>query len=213
MRRTFEKELKELKNDILRMGSLVEDSLNKALTSLESSDVKLAEEVLANDQDIDKLNYDIEEKSTTLTATQCPVARDLRLIHSILFIAVHLERAGDLASNLAKMTFKIKEVHVIKYTSLLEEMGDKASKLIHLSLEAFANNDIKLAKELPKMDEPIDETFKAFFKEIVKSGGDEMILDALSNIILAARYIERIADHAVDIGQRVTYMVTGDFQA
>lgn len=209
MRRIFHKELKELKNDVLKMGSLVEDTVNKAVNSLATGDTELAKEVLKSDAAIDDLNLSIEEKATQLIATQCPVARDLRFIHSILYISIHLERAGDLAHNVAKMTKKVKGTPVGEFMANIEEMGNQASKIIHLSMEAFINKDIKLARKLPKLDEPIDEGFKSFFKKLVKFSGEEKLIDAASNIILVSRYLERIGDHAVDIGQRVSYMVTG----
>jgi phosphate transport system protein len=209
MRKTFYKELKELKSDILMMGSQVEDCVNKAVRSLATFDIDLAEEVIENDREIDSLNHLIEEKGTQLIATQCPVAKDLRFIHSIVYIAIHLERAGDLATNVAKMTKKIKDAPVSDLLTGVEEMGMQASKIIHLSMEAFANGDTKLARKLPLLDEPIDNNFKLFIKSLVKFAGEEKLIDAASNIILVARYLERIGDHGVDIGERVFYMITG----
>lgn len=212
MRRTFYEELKELKSDILKMGSLVEESVNKAVKALAEGDIKLADEVIKSDAKIDDLNLSIEEKSIQLIATQCPVARDLRFIQSILYISIHLERSGDLAHNVAKMAKKVKDMPISDFISNIEEMGAQASKIIHLSLEAFADGNVKLAHRLPLLDEPVDENFKTFFKQLVKHAGDEELIDAASNIILVSRYLERIADHAVDIGQRVSYMVTGQIE-
>lgn len=212
MRKTFHQELKELKNDILKMGSQVENSVNKAVRSLVTADKELANEVIKNDKVIDNFNISLEEEATKLIATQCPVARDLRFIHSILYIAIHLERAGDLATNVAKMSKKISDVQVNDLTENIEEMGAQASKIIHLSMEAFATGNIKLAHKLPELDEPIDESFKSFFKSLVRFSGDEKLIDAASNIILVSRYLERIGDHAVDIGQRVSYLITGELK-
>lgn len=209
MRRTFHEELKGLQEDILKMGSLVEQCVHDAIRALVEGDIKLAEKVIAGDDVIDALNLSIEERSMHLLARQSPVARDLRLIHSILFIIIHLERMGDLSYNLAKMARKKTPVQIKSLVDTLQEMGILAGKLVHASLEAFANRDAKLAAKLAKMDEPIDDLFKVFFKDLAKYAGQENMFDAASYMILAARYIERIADHAVDIGERVNYLVTG----
>ncbi len=209
-RKSFHDELKTLKEDMLKMGVLVEDTLHNAIKALITEDLDLARKVVAGDDDIDDYYINIEQESMRLLATQFPVARDLRLVYSVLFVTIHLERMGDLASNIAAMTQKISEGPKLeKLLDTIQEMGSFASKIVHSSLEAFDKKDLELAKKLPEMDEPIDDLFKIFFKELVNQAGNEETIDAASNMVLAARYVERIADHAVDIGERVNFLVTG----
>ncbi len=210
MRKIFHDELKLLKKDILKMGVLVEQRIHNAINALVNDDLGSAEEVVKGDDDIDKLYIDLEASSMRLLATQSPVAKDLRFIYSVLFVTIHLERMGDLASNIASMVSKASGgPRLENMLEIIQEMGTLSGKIVHSSLEAFDKKDLDLAKELPEMDEPIDDLFKLFFKELVNQAGNEETVDAASNMVLAARYVERIADHAIDIGERVNFLVTG----
>lgn len=210
MRKIFHDELKLLKKDILKMGVLVEQRIHNAINALVNDDLGSAEEVVKGDDDIDKIYIDLEASSMRLLATQSPVAKDLRFIYSVLFVTIHLERMGDLASNIASMVSKASGgPRLENMLEIIQEMGALSSKIVHSSLEAFDKKDLELAQKLPEMDEPIDNLFKLFFKELVNQAGNEETVDAASNMVLAARYVERIADHAVDIGERVNFLVTG----
>ncbi|TET53186.1 MAG: phosphate signaling complex protein PhoU [Actinobacteria bacterium] len=210
MRKIFHDELKLVKKDILKMGVLVEQRIHNAINALVNDDLASAEEVVKGDDDIDKFYIDLEANSMRLLATQSPVAKDLRFIYSVLFVTIHLERMGDLASNIASMVSKASGgPRLENMLGIIQEMGVLSSKIVHSSLEAFDKKDLELAKRLPEMDEPIDNLFKLFFKELVNQAGNEETVDAASNMVLAARYVERIADHAVDIGERVNFLVTG----
>lgn len=214
MRKTFHEELKSLSSEIIQMGELVERAIDRAVKSLVKGDLDLAAEVIRGDDEIDHYKVDLEEQCTYIIARQCPVAKDLRLIHSILFISSHLERMGDLALNMAKTTKRTSEEESVPaLLDLISEMGEQTKQVVRTSLEAFAKKDVALAKTLPKLDEPIDKLFKQFFKELahtaVKRGPS---LEWASNMVLASRYLERIADHSVDIGERVSYLVTGIFE-
>jgi len=208
MRKIFHEELDALKSEVLEMGSLVEQTLHDSINALVNEDLKLADKVVKGDDDIDDFYIKLERESMRLLATQFPVAKDLRLVYSVLFVTIHLERMGDLASNIAAMVKKVGEGPRLEgLVDTVQEMGTMASKIVHASLEAFDKKDVKLAKKLPEMDEPVDELFKTFFKELVKLAGNEDTIDAASNMVLAARYVERISDHAVDIGERVNFLV------
>ena len=210
MRKTFHEELRAQREEIRRMGELVELAIDNAVRSLVEGDVALAAQVIAGDDEIDRINLNIEEQSMYLIARQCPVAGDLRLIHSILFISIHLERMGDLALNMAKTTRRTQEDESLPgLLALISEMGELVKKVVQTSLEAFHNDDVELARTLPELDDPIDSLFKQFFKELASTASKKGAFEWASNMVLASRYLERIADHAVDIGERVTYMVTG----
>jgi phosphate transport system protein len=213
MRKTFHQELKELKGEVLRMGQLVTEQIDDGVKALVKADEKLVAKVIDGDDEIDDITIAVEEQGLALLARQAPVAVDLRLIQSLMFIAVHLERMGDLALNIAKAARKttVKSEGSPELIGLINKMGKKVHKVVDASLDAFDRKDCVLAQKLPEMDEPIDALFKQFFKELTKST-DEESLEWASNMVLASRYLERIADHAVDIGERVCYLVTGEFQ-
>ncbi len=213
MRGIFHQELKKLKNDVLVAGELVEQAIDRAVAALVDGDVALANLVIAGDDEIDRRTLEIEENSLSLVATQGPVARDLRLIFSILFIATHLERMGDLAHNMAKISKRISsEERQQALLDLLSEMGRQTQGIVHAAVKAFSEKDLELARVLPQLDQPIDDLFRRFFKELAKVRDAERYFEQASNLVLASRYLERIADHAVDIGERVSYLVTGKME-
>ncbi|MBI4744384.1 MAG: phosphate signaling complex protein PhoU [Actinobacteria bacterium] len=213
MRKTFHEELKELQAEILRMGDLAVSAVTKSIKSLIEGNIELADEVIIGDDEVDKLNLDIEEASMHILARQQPVAKDLRLIHAVLLITVHLERIGDYALNIAKITKRLnRQIEEKTLLDLISEMGSLSCSLVNKSLQAFDEKDAELATSLSLLDEPIDHLYKRFLKELKKSRDDEDFMGEATELILASRYLERVADHAVDIGERVTFLVTGEFK-
>jgi phosphate transport system protein len=213
-RKTFHEELRDLKAEIIELGGLVVKSFELALRSIVENDISLVEIVRQNDDAIDRMTIEVEEKGMAILARQAPVARDLRLVYSILFIGIHLERMGDLSLNIAQVAKHVSELHESSSTFLkiIKEMGALTLGVVKASLEAFDKKDVDLALKLPSMDEPIDGMFKDFFKELAKTSTEEYSLDWSTSMILVSRYLERIADHAVDIGERVSYFVTGEMK-
>ena len=213
MRKTFHDELKDLQQQVLKMGKLVEKTIKDSVKALVEDNTSLADKVIKGDDKIDDLALSIEEQALAIQARQSPVAKDLRLIYSVLFIAIHLERMGDLALNIAKGVKRTSDEPKVKsLVDLLLKMGILTSKVVGESLKAFMLKDCKLARKLPVMDEPIDALFKDFLKELSHLSAKGKSLDWASNMVLASRYLERIADHAVDIGERVCYLVTGEMK-
>ncbi len=213
MRKIFQEELKKLKSDVAGVGRLVEDAIGQAVASLVFGDIEAAAQVIAGDDEIDRRALDIEESGLSLVATQSPVARDLRLIFSIIFISTHLERMGDLAHNMAKISRRMSpEDKQPVLLDLISEMGRQTQGIVHAALQAFVDRDLELARALPHLDKPIDELFRRFFKELAKVSNAERYFEWASNMVLAGRYLERIADHSVDIGERVSYLVTGKME-
>ncbi|MCL5292057.1 MAG: phosphate signaling complex protein PhoU [Actinobacteria bacterium] len=208
-RKTFHEELSELEAITSQMGELVLHSINGSIEAITACNMEAADETIERDSTIDALYHEIEEHSLAIVARQAPVASDLRLCFSVIFIAIHLERMADLAVNVAKGAKRACPMEgVAPLIKLVADMGRQTADLVEASMKAFSNRDIELAHKLPDMDEPIDRMFKAYFKELAKHP-DEESLEWISTIILAGRYLERIADHAVDIGERVSYLVTG----
>jgi phosphate transport system protein len=210
LRRTFHEELTDLKNDVLRMGRITRQAVDNAVKVVVDCDIELADEVIAIDDQIDQLNYHIEERSMEIMARQAPVARDLRLCWTIMFIAMHLERMGDLSVNLAKGAKRVcptGEV-VIPVSEHINEMGQHVIVLVDTVLQAFADGNTELANKLSGMDDVIDRMHKNMFARLSQYQGNES-MEWLGNILLASRFLERIADHCVDIAKRIDYLVTG----
>lgn len=215
MRKYFHEELEELNEDIVKMGNMVADAVKKSVKAISQVDTTIAEEVIEGDDQIDALNLMVEEMSMHMLARQQPVAKDLRTIYSILLITGHLERSADLAVNIAKIAIRKRAPSILRVAEenaikILIEIGDRSCDLLVDSIKAFAERDLTLAEKLKKKDDPIDLLYKQFLKELKNCHeGDEDLIDSVISLILASRYLERIADHAVDIGERVIYMVTG----
>lgn len=210
LRRTFHDDLVDLKNDVLTMGRITRQAIENAVKVVVDCDIELADEVIAIDDKIDELNHSIEEHCMELIARQAPVAKDLRLCWTIMLIAIHLERMGDLAVNLAKgakRSCPTGEV-VTPVSEHINEMGQQTLVLVDLVLKAFEENNVELAQKLNGMDDEIDRMHKTIFSRLSKYQGNESI-EWIGNILLASRFLERIADHCVDIGERVDYLVTG----
>ena len=213
-RKSFHEELEELGQEVVRMGGLVETAVNKSLDALLEPNAELAEEVIKEDDAIDEMNMNIEEKSLHMLARQQPVAADLRLISSILKIVIHLERMGDYAFNVAKITRRLnKGDEAEQILEIITEMSKKTREVTMASIKVFKERDLELAHMLPEMDADIDEAFKRLIRELGVCLGDETCpANWSTSIILASRNIERMADHAVDIGEQVIYMITGEME-
>ncbi len=213
MREGYRKELKDIKAEVIDIGRLVVEMARDATTSLVEGDVALAEEVIARDDEVDARCLALEERTLETIATQFPVARDLRLLYSLAHVNIHMERMGDLGVNIAKAarrTASRKGPRTLY--DLIKAQGNLVHRVLEAMLEAFEKNDLELAYKLKDMDEPIDHLFKQFFRELGRLQ-DEDDIEWASQMVMASRYLERIADHAVDIGERLVYVVTGAFEA
>ena len=211
MREGFRRELKDLKAEVLDIGRQVTEVTRKAVTSLVEGDVDRAQQVIDNDSVIDRRCLGVEEHAIEVIATQFPVARDLRLLYSLTYIALHLERMADLAVNIAKATKRTAARRGPQTLyDLIQAQGNLVYRVLDATSEAFEKSDVELARKLEELDEPIDHLYKQFFRELGRLQEEEDI-EWASSMVLASRYLERIADNAVDIGERIAYLVTGEF--
>jgi len=212
LRKSFHEELKELQDDVLTMGRITKQAIENAIKAVVDCDVELANEVIAIDDEIDDLNHRIEEQAMMIIARQAPVASDLRLCWTTMFIAIHLERMGDLAVNMAKGAKRSCPVAgtVSQVSEHINEMGQQTLILVDLCLKAFETKDINMAGKLAGMDDVIDRMHKNMFQELAKHQSNES-MEWLGGILLASRFLERVADHCVDIAERINYLVTGQF--
>ncbi len=216
MRKTFHQRLEEITDEVLVMGSLVQDAVHNSIEALMRMDPELAEKVIKEDERVDEHDISIEEKCIMLQAEHQPVAVDLRFIHSISIIIKHLERIGDLAVNIGKivkiLSTKDEKSNIDReIIDLLVEMGNLAEPELGKALEAFKNKDAKIAAKLGKSDDAIDEIQEMIFKKLFTTNKGEEDIKFVTNIALASRYLERIGDQSVNIGERVLYFLTGDY--
>lgn len=211
MRDAFRQELKALKSEVLSIARDVTDMVRQAVSALVEGDVDKAQAVLGRDDDMDRRCLGIEEKSLEIIATQGPVARDLRLLYSLTFMALHLERMADLSCNIAKAAMRTASRRGPQTLyDLIQAQGNLVTRVLDAMAEAFESSDLELARKLQDLDEPIDHLYKQFFRELSRVH-DEEDIEWASSMVMASRYLERIADNAVDIGERIAYLITGAF--
>jgi phosphate transport system protein len=215
MRKTFHQKLEELTEDVLAMGSLVQDAIHNSIEALLNMDQQLAEKIIEGDEKINEYDIFIEEKCIILQAEHQPVAVDLRFLHSVSIIIKSLERIGDLAVNIARIIKRLSKNKEKKsldksIIDLLIEMGNLVKVGLAYALEAFKHRDAKLASRLGKSDDSIDKIQKMIFKKLFTEKGKEDIR-FITDVALAGRYLERMGDQSVDIGDRIIYFLTGDY--
>ncbi|HXM17213.1 MAG TPA: phosphate signaling complex protein PhoU [Candidatus Tumulicola sp.] len=209
-RESFHRILDETQQDVLRLGSLVEEAIARAVDALTRSDVKLAEEIIEADDIIDDLNVRIETNCLNLLALQQPMASDLRTIAAMLDIIIDLERIGDHACDIARITKNLANEPQLKPFIDIPRMASKAREMLRESLDAFANHDASIAHKVPEKDDEVDRLYRNVFKELIGfMAKDPKAINVGSNLILVALYLERIADHATNVCERVVYMVEG----
>lgn len=212
-RKSFQEQLAEAENLVVETAGLVLRLLDGTVTALESRDEEVASGVIQGDDPVDERYLEIEQRILTLLATQAPVASDLRLVSAMLHINIHLERVADLCVNIAKfvkLALDLPRSPVI--VQELVEMGRQASLMLDTAIRSFSARDLELALGLPRMDDRIDRLNRELFKQAIQFGGDEGAIEWGSRMILASRQIERMGDHAVDIGEQVAFMITGEFR-
>ncbi len=213
MRVSFQEELDQLEASLQEEGALVLRVLRGALNALEQRDVELADEVIAFDDDVDRLYLQIELGIQTLLARQTPVATDLRLVLAMLHINLHLERMADYAVTIAKLTKLVADVEPDPpLQQSLQEMGERAEEMIRVALDSFADRDLDRAETLVELDELIDRTNRRFVKRVVELVAEPELREWVLRMVLVSRTLERIGDHAVDIGEQVAYLLTAEFR-
>ncbi|NSW89840.1 MAG: phosphate signaling complex protein PhoU [Firmicutes bacterium] len=212
-RHSFDTELKELHMELIKMGSLVEESIEKTILALKKQDIKLAKRVFLDDDIIDDLEQKIERKCLHLIATQQPLAKDLRSIGTALKIITDMERIADHSADIAEITIRMAGEKYIKPLIDIPLMAELAKNMVKKSLDAYVKQDIELAKEVCSDDDDVDNLFAKIKLElinIVKNEPDS--IDQVINFLFIAKYLERMADHATNIGEWVVFNVTGEHE-
>jgi phosphate transport system protein len=213
MRVTFQEELDQLEAGLHEEGTLVLRALRGALNALVQQDDELADEVIGFDDEIDQRYFTIEEGTQELLARQTPVASDLRLVLAMLHVNLHLERIADYCVTIAKL---VKLAPVVApdrmFVAAFEEMGSRAEEMIRVALDSFSKRDLAQAETLVELDELIDRANRRFVQNVLSFGRDPTLQEWGLRMIIVSRCFERIGDHAVDIGERTAYLVSGEFR-
>jgi phosphate transport system protein len=214
MRTTFQEELEGLEAALQEEGALVLRSLRSSLNALDRGDVELADEVIRFDDEIDLRYVAIEEGVQSLLARQTPVAVDLRLVLAILRVNLHLERMADYCVTVAKLTKLMDDLDVrdARIASSIEDMGQRAEEMIRVALDSFAERDAEKAQTLVDLDELIDRANRGAVENVLNLGSSPQEREYGLRMLVVSRCVERIGDHAVDIGEQVAYLVTGEFR-
>src|SRR6478752_3501430 len=212
-RQSFQQQLDAVEEQLQNHGRLVMRALDRSIEALLAGDEQLADLVIAEDDENDAAYMRIEEEVERMLALQTPLATDLRLILAILHINLHLERMGDQCVNIAKLT-KL-TLNLMIASELLEsfqKMGEQAEAMTEEAMTAFAERNAERGERLVTMDSVINSENRNLARRIMALGGDEQIREAGLHAIIISRCLERIGDNAVDIGERVAYLVSGEFR-
>jgi phosphate transport system protein len=213
LRISFQEELDRTEAALQEEGEHVLRALRGALNALWERDSELADEVIAFDDEIDRIYLDIEDSIQLLLARQTPVATDLRLVLALLHSNLHVERMGDYCVTIAKLIKLASEFE--PEPALIDafaDMGARAEGMIRVALDAFASRDLERATSLVELDELIDRANRRVVGQVLALGSDPERLEWGLRMITVSRCLERIGDHAVDIGEQVAYLVTGEFR-
>ena len=213
MRITFQEELEQLQANLHEESELVLRSLRGALNALQQQDVELAGEVIAFDDEVDERYLSIGTGIEQLLARQTPVASDLRLVLAVLHINLALERVADLCVTIAKLTKLTAELESDRTLyEAFEEMGNRAEQMLRVAMTSFAERDLGGAESLVDLDELIDRANRRLVNHVLELGNDVERREWGLRMIIVSRCLERIGDHAVDIGEQTAYLVTGEFR-
>ncbi len=213
MRITFQEELEQVEAALQEEGAYVLRALRAAVNAVEQADAELADEVIAFDDEVDGRYLAIQEGIQSLLARQTPVAVDLRLVLAMLHANLHLERMGDYCVTIAKLTKLVADVEPDEgLVQAFEEMGQRAEEMIRIALDSFQRRDLEAASSLVDLDELIDRANRRAVERVLDFGVDVSKREWGLRMILVSRCLERIGDHAVDIGEQTAFLITGEFR-
>lgn len=212
-RHSFHEQLDGLQRDLLRMGVFVSEAIEKAVQSLVRLDIAMAREVIAGDDTVDGMLIDIEKRCLQLMALQQPMAVDLRTIGTALKIVTDLERMADHATDIAKVVVRLEGETLLKELVQIPWMARRVQEMTREALEAYVNKDVERSKRMVAMDDEIDATYKQIFDEVLEIMKNQpQYVKQATYLLLVAMYLERVGDHATNLGEWTIYMVTGELK-
>ena len=210
-RNAFDQELQDLEKRLQELGRMVEEALVESVDALKRLDLEKAAQIIDADRSVNERRHAIEHETFVLIATQQPMAVDLRTLAAVLEIATELERIGDYAKGIAKITIKMGTEPFVKPLIDIPRMAEKARNMLHRALQAFFGRDTELARAIPPEDDEMDALYDQIFRELITYiMADPKLVDRASYLIWVAHNLERAADRVVNICERVIFMVTGE---
>ena len=210
-REHYDQQLRSLQDDLLRLASLVEDSIGRSIQALKNQDIEEARRVIADDDQIDRRQYALEDKALLLIARQAPMAADLRMISAVISIASELERIGDYAEGIAKITIRGASEPLLKPLIDVPRMAEKAQRMLREAVDAFVNRDVEAARRLADEDNEVDQLTTQIQNELLAFMlRDPKNIERALHLIFVAHNLERVADRTTNIAERLIFLVTGE---
>ena len=211
IRKTFENELQQVKDDVLVLGSMVEQAILDTVEALKKRDIKAAEKILEADREINKKRFDIENQLMILIATQQPMAHDLRLLASTMEIISELERMGDYAKGIANINIRMGDQPLLKPLIDVPRMAQKDVDMLHRALTAFVEEDVEAAKAIPIEDDEVDALYNQIYRELMTFViADPKTMERANWLLWVAHNLERVADRVTNICERTVFIATGE---
>lgn len=211
IRKTFENELQQVKDEVIALGSMVEEAILDTVEALKKRDIKASEKILEADRQINKKRFEIENQLMILIATQQPMAHDLRLLASTMEIISELERMGDYAKGIANINIRMGDEPLLKPLIDIPRMAKLASDMLHRSLTAFVNEDVEAAKAIPIEDDEVDALYNQIYRELMTFViSDPKTMERANWLLWVAHNLERVADRVTNICERTIFIVTGE---
>jgi phosphate transport system protein len=211
IRKTFEHEIQHVKDEVLLLGSMVEHAIITSVDVLKKRDIKGAERIIAEDVEINKKRFAIENQLMILIATQQPMAHDLRLLASTMEIISELERMGDYAKGIANINIRMGEQTLLKPLIDIPRMAQIGADMLHRSLTAFVKEDIEAAKKIPSEDDEVDELYNQVYHELMLFIiQDPKSIERANWLLWVAHNLERVADRVTNICERTIFIATGE---
>jgi phosphate transport system protein len=211
LRKTFETEIKQVKDDVLILGSMVEESILNAVETLKKRDLKGAQKILEGDRAINKKRFEIESQLMILIATQQPMAHDLRVLASTLEVISELERMGDYAKGIANINIRMGDEELLKPLIDIPRMAEKGVDMLHRALTAFINEDVETSRKIPVEDDVVDALYNQVYRELMTFViADPTTIERANWLLWVAHNLERYADRVTNICERTVFVVTGE---
>jgi len=212
IRKTFESDIQQVKDEVLLLGSMVEHAIIGSVEALKKRDIKAAENIIAEDKEINKKRFSIENQLMILIATQQPMAHDLRLLASTMEIISELERMGDYAKGIANINIRMGEETLLKPLIDVPRMAQKGADMLHRALTAFVQEDVATAQALPIEDDEVDALYNQIYRELmVFVIEDPKNIERANWLLWVAHNLERFADRVTNICERTIFIATGEF--
>ncbi|MBK8781050.1 MAG: phosphate signaling complex protein PhoU [Anaerolineales bacterium] len=212
IRKTFESEIQQVKDEVILLGSMVEHAIMGSVEALKKRDLVAAEKIITEDKEINQKRFAIENQLMILIATQQPMAHDLRLLASTMEIISELERMGDYAKGIANINLRMGEEALLKPLIDIPRMAQIGTSMLHRSLSAFINEDVETAKSIPVEDDEVDALYNQIYRELMLIIiQDPKSIERANWLLWVAHNLERVADRVTNICERTVFIATGSF--